>query len=123
MALVIRHSPPVPPSKTGMILLLDVTGVELGRVTYGIGPGDRIVRSTNYLVDGARRRKGIGHTLARALFDYYPEWEVAEGGGSNSTDGDQFLVGLRSKGLPYHRWECFLEGSDCLCAIGGRVRD
>lgn len=123
MDLMTCHSPPVPPSKTGVILVSDVTGVELGRVTYGVGPGDRIVRSTQYLVDGTQRRRGVGHALARALFDYYPEWEVAEGGGLNSTEGDQFLAGLRSKGLPYHQLECFLDGSDCLCAVGGRVRN
>lgn len=116
-----HHSPPVPPSRVGVIAVLDETGEVLGTLTYGIGPGDHVVRSTDYSVLPEHRRKGVGVALARGLFDTYPDCEVAEGGGSNSSDGTGFLAGLRSRGLPYHLWECFLEGG-CCCALEGRRR-
>lgn len=121
MNIVITLVPPREGHKQGVITAR-LDGIGAGSLTFGLGPGRDVVRSTYYEVLPEMQGHGVGLALCQALFDAFPRHEVAEGGGSNSQDGDSFLTAMRDRGFRYHAWECFLEDDACTCPLGGRCR-
>ena len=121
MNIITEFAPPRAGRQQGAITAR-LDGISCGSLTFGLGPGRQVVRSTNYDVPRWAQRRGVGLALCQALFDAFPNHEVAEGGGSNSQDGDSFLAAVRERGFPYHAWECFLEDDACTCPLSGRRR-
>lgn len=99
-----------------------VGGDFVGNMNYGIGPGENVVRTTQFSVDVAWQGRGVGRRLFEALVEAYPGMEIAEGGGSNTDAGNGFLNALRQEGAPYHEFDCFILVDRCQCPLGNRVR-
>lgn len=89
-----------------------------GWVDFSLEDSHGLVRTTDWYVVPEHR----GHELPEAIFDHleaqFPDRKIAEGGGSNSDDGDRLLARLRAGGRRYHLYECFLGTSGCVCCLG-----
>lgn len=110
--------------KTGAVTALLPSGEVVGMLTFGIGQGANVIRSTDYTVEEDWRGRGVARSMCAALMDAYPDCEIVEGGGTNTFQGDRLLVALRREGVPYHGPRCFLPelGGECCCRLGVRRR-
>lgn len=94
----------------------------VGRLSFGLGPGEQVIRTTEFETAPNWRRKGIATGLFTALATSYPEFHIVESGMDRTPDGDALVVSIRARGLPFHEPQCFsLETGErpaCRCPIG-----
>ncbi|MDT7726502.1 MAG: hypothetical protein QOI21_3078 [Actinomycetota bacterium] len=98
------------------------SGTRVGLMTFGLGPGDKVVRTTNFGINVEFQRQGLATGLVARLLASYPGWELAESGYEKTDEGNAFIETLRGAGVPYHRGSCYTPDNGCMCPLEGRRR-
>lgn len=68
--------------------------VEVGHLAYGVDSDRQIASVTRVETLEGHRRRGCATGMAHALRDSYPGWQVVDGGGSNSAEGELLRASL-----------------------------